>query len=208
MHGAMEASAGLSVAEQRRSLAILWLGCYLTSASWSLVIPFMPILLRQLGVAPDHLATWTGVVFAAAFATAIFASPIWGAWADAVGRKPNLLRSGIAIAVVMVGMANAHSPWMVLVWRLLNGALSGFIPAAFALVASTVPPQRLGRALGTLQTGPSAGAITGPFLGGLLVQLWGIRWTFYLAAAAQVFALALVMRFERGSQSPKPGVCC
>jgi DHA1 family multidrug resistance protein-like MFS transporter len=203
---AATAPTRLTVAEERRNLAVLWLGCYLTSASWSLVMPFMPILLRQLGVAPAHLSTWTGVTFASTFATAIFASPVWGAWADAVGRKVNMLRSGITITVVMLGMGNAGSPWLVLFWRLVNGAFSGFIPAAYALVAATVPEQRLGRSLGILQTGPSAGAITGPLIGGALVQLTGIRATFYLAAAAQLVATALVLAVVREPEPPRRGL--
>jgi len=182
----------LSLQEERRNLVVLWIGTYLTAASWSLVLPFLPIYLRQLGVPAAHLSTWTGVAFSAAFATAVFCSPIWGAWADAVGRKPNLLRSGIAITVVMIGLANAGTPGAVVLWRLLNGALSGFIPASFALVAATVPASRIGRSLGILQAGPAAGAITGPLIGGALVQLWGIHWTFYLSAAAQLCATVLV----------------
>ncbi len=200
------ALGSLTPAQEARNLAILWIGCYLTSASWSLVLPFLPILLRHLGVAQAHLSTWTGLSFSAAFATAIFASPIWGAWADAVGRKVNCLRSGITITVVLVGLANVSSPWMVLVWRLLNGAFSGFIPAAYALVAATVPSQRLGRSLGILQSGPAAGAITGPLIGGALVQLWGIHWTFYLSAAAQLVATALVYALVLEPVPPRRGM--
>ena len=196
----------LTLAEERRNLLVLWLGCFLTSASWSLVLPFMPILLAHLGVRPAHLATWTGIVFAAAFATAIFFSPLWGAWADAVGRKVNLLRSGITITVVLVGMANAGAPWLVLIWRLLNGAFSGFIPAAYSLVAATTPGHRLGRSLGALQTGPAAGAILGPLIGGALVQVVGIRSTFYLSAAAQAVATALVLALVREPDPPRRGM--
>lgn len=196
----------LSPGEERRNLAVLWIGTYLTAASWSLVIPFLPIYLHQLGVPSAHLSTWTGIAFSATFATAMFCSPIWGAYADAVGRKPNLLRSGLAITVVMVGLANAGSPWIVLVWRLLNGAFSGFIPAAFALVAATVPAKRIGRSLGLLQAGPAAGAITGPLIGGALVQLWGVHWTFYLSAAAQLCATGLVYTVVREPAPPRRGV--
>lgn len=196
------APARLTLAEERRNLILLWLGTYLTSASWSLVLPFLPIYLRHLGVPSAHLAVWTGVCFSAAFATAVFFSPIWGAHADAVGRKPNLLRSGLAITCVLVGLANASAPWMVVAWRLLNGALSGFIPAAFALVAATVPSQRLGRSLGVLQAGPAAGAITGPMIGGALVQLWGVHWTLYLAAASELLATLLVYGLVREPARP------
>ncbi len=191
----------LSRREEDRNLVVLWIGAYLTSASWSLVLPFLPIYLRQLGVPVAHLSIWTGIAFSSAFATAVVCSPIWGAWADAVGRKPNLLRSGLAITVVMIGLANAGAPWVVVAWRLLNGALSGFIPTSFALVAATVPAQRLGRSLGILQAGPAAGAITGPMIGGALVELWGIHWTLYLAAAAQLCATVLVYILVR---EPEP----
>ncbi len=196
----------LTMGQEQRNLAVLWLGCFLTSCSWSLVMPFMPILLRHLGVPAVHLSTWTGVAFSATFATAIFASPVWGAWADAVGRKVNMLRSGITITVVMIGLANASTPWLVVIWRLLNGAFSGFIPAAYALVAATVPDRRLGRSLGILQTGPSAGAIMGPLIGGALVQLWGIQATFYLAAAAQALATVLVLTVVREPEPPRRGM--
>ncbi len=200
------AARSLTPGEEQRNLVILWLGCYLTSCSWSLVMPFMPILLRHLGVPVAHLSTWTGIAFSATFATAIFASPIWGAWADAVGRKVNMLRSGITITIVMIGLANAGTPWLVVVWRLLNGAFSGFIPAAYALVAATTPERRLGRALGILQTGPSAGAITGPLIGGALVQLWGVQTTFYLAAAAQMLATIAVLVIVREPAPPRRGL--
>jgi DHA1 family multidrug resistance protein-like MFS transporter len=196
----------LSPREESRNMAVLWAGCFLTSASWSLVLPFMPIMLAHLGVPSANLATWTGIVFASAFATAIFFSPMWGAWADAVGRKVNMLRSGITITIVFLGLANAHSPWMVLFWRLLNGAFSGFIPAAFSLVAVTTDSRRLGRALGTLQAAPAAGNILGPLLGGGLVQLVGIQPTFYLAAAAQAFATVLVLTVVREPVPPRRGM--
>ena len=198
--------AVLTLAEERRNLLVLWVGCYLTSASWSLVLPFLPILLRHLGVPEARLSTWTGLAFSITFLTAMVAAPIWGAWADAAGRKVNCLRSGVTITVVMIGLANAGSPGMVLIWRLLNGAFSGFIPAAFSLVAATVPSERLGRAMGFLQSGPAAGTITGPLIGGALVQLWGIHWTFYLAAASQVVATLLVLLFVREPVPPRKGM--
>jgi DHA1 family multidrug resistance protein-like MFS transporter len=188
--------------QERRNLVILWLGTFLTAVSFSLVMPFLPLLLQDLGVR-QHLESWTGVAFSATFLTAALFSPLWGSLADQVGRKPMIVRSGLAIAALYLGMAYARSPVHVVGLRLLNGALSGFIPAAFALLATTVPPARLGRSLAVLQAGPAAGSITGPLLGGALVQLWGIRPTLRLAAAAVFAATLLVVWGVREPAAPR-----
>lgn len=176
---------------ERRNLAILWLGTYLAAASFSLVMPFLPLLLQEMGIR-DHIEVWTGAAFSASFLTSAVMSPIWGALADAVGRKPMIIRSGLAIAAVFLGMAHAASPWQVVALRLANGALAGFIPAALALLATTVPRERLGRRLGTLHTGPAAGLITGPLIGGTLVHLLGVRSTLLVSSGLVLAATALV----------------
>jgi DHA1 family multidrug resistance protein-like MFS transporter len=60
--------------------------------------------------------------------------------------------------------------------------------------------------MGFLQSGPAAGSITGPLIGGALVQLWGIHWTFYLSAAAQIVATILVLMLVREPAPPRKGM--
>ena len=52
--------------------------------------------------------------------------------------------------------------------RTLNGLFAGYVPNATALIASQVPQNRSGYALGTLSTGLTAGVLIGPLLGGTL----------------------------------------
>lgn len=62
-----------------------------------------------------------------------------------------------------------------LLLRLLNGVFSGFVPNSTALIASQVPKNQSGYALGTLSTGTVAGTLMGPLLGGLIAEQFGMR---------------------------------
>jgi DHA1 family multidrug resistance protein-like MFS transporter len=177
-------------ARVQRTLVVMWIGAFLTAASFSLVFPFLPLYFQQMGL-KTGIAEWTGVAFAASFLAQAIASPVWGSVADRVGQKPMMIRSGIAIMLVFAGMAVARSPSQIVLLRLMNGALSGFIPASSALLVRIAPRERLGRAMGFLQSAPAAGNIMGPLLGGLLVQVIGIRPTLWAAVGAMTVATGL-----------------
>lgn len=57
-----------------------------------------------------------------------------------------------------------------MILRALLGLLGGFIPNANALIATRVPRNKSGWALGTLSTGGVSGALLGPLAGGLADQ--------------------------------------
>ena len=67
-----------------------------------------------------------------------------------------------------------------MVLRLLNGVFSGFVPNSTALIASQVPKDQSGYALGTLSTGVVAGTLMGPLIGGLIAENLGMRNVFLL----------------------------
>lgn len=55
-----------------------------------------------------------------------------------------------------------------------------FCPHATALIASQVPKDKSGAALGTLSTGVANTATDGSFVGGFFIaEFWGIRNVFY-----------------------------
>lgn len=52
----------------KRNLIVAWLGCFLTGAAFSLVMPFLPLYVEQLGVTEySALNMWSGIVFSITF---------------------------------------------------------------------------------------------------------------------------------------------
>ncbi|MWC28890.1 MFS transporter [Paenibacillus sp. MMS18-CY102] len=179
----------------KKNLIVLWIGQFLVMAGMTMIIPFLSLYLQSdLGVHGEHnVAMWSGVIFAANFVTSFVFQPFWGKLSDRIGRKPMLLRSGFGMAAVMVLMGFATGPWQLLLLRMVNGTISGFNPASVSLVSTTTPKNRIGFAMGTLQSGAIAGTILGPFIGGLLADAVGFRPIFYITGTLLFLASLLSM---------------
>jgi len=168
-------------------------------------LPFLPLYVRELGVTESgKVAMVSGLLFAAPFFAATVATPVWGFLGDRHGRKLMVVRAsfGLAAATLLMGFATTIPQLFFL--RIAQGAVSGFIAAALALMASSAPRERMGYALGTLQTAIPTGTIVGPLIGGTLADLMGYRQIFFVTAALNLFAGILVVflvRRDLGSTS-------
>ncbi|QWA12818.1 multidrug efflux MFS transporter MdtG [Sodalis ligni] len=187
----------------KRNLYIAWVGCFLTGAAFSLIMPFLPLYVEMLGVTdPRELNMWSGAVFSITFLFSAIASPFWGGLADRRGRKIMLLRSALGMAIVMALMGLAQNIGQFLVLRALLGLLGGFVPNANALIATQVPRNKSGWALGTLSTGAVGGALIGPLIGGLLADHYGLRLVFFITAL--VLLICFIMTYIFVEERFKP----
>ncbi|QKJ59517.1 multidrug efflux MFS transporter MdtG [Serratia fonticola] len=187
----------------QRNLFITWLGCFLTGAAFSLIMPFLPLYVEALGVTGHQsLNMWSGLVFSITFLFSSIASPFWGSLADRRGRKLMLLRSALGMGIVMVLMGMAQNIWQFLALRAVLGLLGGFIPNANALIATQVPRHRSGWALGTLSTGGVSGALIGPLIGGLLADQYGLRPVFFITATVLFICFLLTLFCVREQFTP------
>ncbi|HZU89620.1 MAG TPA: MFS transporter [Stellaceae bacterium] len=178
---------------QRTLWVMVGIQCVMTLA-FSMLTPIIPLFLPELGVAgASAIDLWAGILGGITAFVAAFASPVWGRVADRHGRKLMLLRSSLAIAVFTALMGLAANVWQFFAFRALMGVFAGFSSAAIALVASQVPEERLGFALGWLSTGQLVGSLAGPMLGGGLADLThSYRIPFFCTSALIFAALALV----------------
>lgn len=151
-----------------------------TGASISLVMPFIPVYVEQLGTPKSQVELFSGLAISVtAFAAAIVA-PIWGNLADRKGRKIMMIRAAAGMTITMGALAFVPNVYWLLIMRFMNGILSGYIPNATAMIASQAPKEKNGWALGTLSTGAIAGTLIAPSIGGALAQWFGMENVFII----------------------------
>ncbi len=168
----------------RKNLYILWATQFLAMVGMNLVVPFLPFFIRELGVTdPDELARWSGLVFSGPFVLSFIATPIWGALGDRYGRKNMVVRAifGLAVSQLLVGFS--QDVIQLFIFRIVQGAISGFIASSLALVSTNTPREKVGYALGLMQSASAGGMVLGPFVGGLLADLIGYREIFFVTAS-------------------------
>ena len=170
---------------------------FIMTMSFTILSPIMPLFLPQLGVhGARSIDFWAGILNGTTSFVAAFVSPLWGRVADQKGRKLMLLRSSFAIGVFTALMGVSQNVWQFFGARALMGAFAGFSASAIALVASQVPENRLGYALGWLSPGQLVGGLVGPVLGGSLADLTGsYRIPFYCTSAICLTAMGLAWMF-------------
>ncbi len=177
----------------RKNLFVAWIGCFFTGSSISLVMPFIPVYVEQLGTPKDQIELFSGLAISVtAFAAAIVA-PIWGNLADRKGRKMMMIRAAAGMTITMGSLAFVPNAYWLLVMRFFNGILSGYIPNATAMIASQAPKEKSGWALGTLSTGAVAGTLIGPSMGGVLAQWFGMENVFLITGGLLLITTILTI---------------
>lgn len=192
-----------SLPQWRRNLYILFSVQILSTAGFSLVFPFLPLYVKELGVSTvGSIEFWSGLVFSSQAVTMMFTAPIWGTIADRYGRKPMLIRASLGGAILVGAMGFAQNAEQLVLLRTLQGLVSGVIAASNALVAASTPPERSGEALGLMQTGTWVGVAIGPLVGGVLGDAFGFRESFWITGAMLGLAAFAVIVWVREDFTP------
>ncbi|MBI5948789.1 MAG: MFS transporter [Chloroflexi bacterium] len=201
----MTAAPAVPYAGWKRNLAFIWIGVFVGLLGANFVFPFIPFYIKELGVEDKaRIAYFTGLTGSATGLSLTLTAPIWGALADRYGRKPMFLRALIGAGILIGIMGVVQAVWQLVLLRFAMGAFAGTMGAAAALVAATTPRERVGYALGLLQTGVFTANMLGPFIGGIVAANLGIRESFFFCAALYVLAAVLAYVFVREPKGALP----
>ena len=184
----------------RQNLFAITAASFIGFTGFTLVMPFLPIYLQQLGVTDvGEIALWSGLCLGVTPAITALMAPLWGRVGDRFGRKILVERSLVSFVVVMAAMAMVTKAWHVFALRVVQGLFAGYGALAIAMAADSAPKARTAHAIGVVQTAQRLGPALGPVIGGAVAQIVGIRRAFFVTSGFYFVALVImfVMYKER-----------
>ena len=189
----------------RRNLQVLPLANLLCGLGFSLSWPFLPLMVRGLGV-QENLETWIGYMMLMFYFIGFIITPIWGGIADHYGRKIMVLRAMLGMGFFMTLVPFAPTPLAFAFLFMLVGFFNGFLPAGMALLVANTPPRRTGSVLSLAQTGALVGQTMGPAVGAMLAAVIDRQhWLFWVSGGLLLGGGALVALFVREVKQVVPG---
>ena len=189
----------------RRTLYSMWLAMFFVFLEWTFAMTFLPVFLQQdIGLEFHQAEYWTGLMMALPSLAMFLSQPLWGMYADRHGRKPIVIVSVVFTSLLRAMWAFAHTPLTLVLLGIAAGVLGSGVIAGQAIVASEAPRERMGQAMGTLQTSMTVGFLVGPVVGQASASLIGPRPTFLLQALfAFIGAMAVWLMVEERFEKPQ-----
>jgi MFS transporter, DHA1 family, multidrug resistance protein len=188
-----QAEAGGAREGWQRNIRAVTLACFLGFTGFTLVMPFLPLFIAQLGVTGvGSIALWTGASLGVTPGLTALLAPAWGRLGDRYGRKIMVERSMFSFVVLMTSMAFVTRAWHVFAIRAVQGLFAGYGSLSLAMAAESAPRDRMSSAIGTVQTAQRLGPALGPVIGGGLAALVGLRRAFLVTAAFYAVGLICV----------------
>lgn len=174
-----------------RNVWALALVVFIAFVGFQFFSPFLPLYVMELGVTdPTRVALWSGVLTAVTPAVSGLLGPLWGSFADRVGRKMMMVRSLVGFVIIVAAMGLVTSVTQLLILRVLQGVIAGFSIFAMALASVSCPKERVPVAIGRVQGAQLLSVAIGPAAGGYVASHFGLRYAFFVTAG--MCALALV----------------
>ncbi|WP_280410213.1 DHA2 family efflux MFS transporter permease subunit [Nocardia brasiliensis] len=168
-------------------LALACLGSFSVVMDATIVSITLPDLRADLGFTPAALP-WAVNAYTLAFAGCLL---FGGRCADVFGRR-RILLAGLGIfTVARVAAGFADTPGFLLAARAVQGFGGALLmPVTLSMLTATfLEPAGRARALAIWSAVAAAGAAAGPVLGGLLTELAGWRWVFFVLAPVGVVGM-------------------
>jgi MFS family permease len=183
----------------------LFLVIFLSQAGTMMLNPLMALFVKELPHQPDALAKLAGLVTAAPAFSSVAAAPLWGRLGDARGHRLVLVIALGASALIFPWGSLVHAVWQLFLLRFCLGMFSSAIsPAAHTLVGKAAEPSRTAGAFSLMTSAQMTGSAIGPFAGGPLATLFGIRTMFLVTALFMAAAAFAAVRLHRLANADSP----
>ena len=196
---AAKPSPDAAVQHYRRTLGIVFLTLFLDLVGFSIIFPLFPAMLDYylpdgagdgslLGRLIAPLAQWAEASGASdpRFLTAVLfggilgslysvlqfvCAPLWGTLSDRIGRRRVLLITISGLALSYVAWFFAASFWVLILARVMGGAMGGNLSVATAAVADITSREKRAGGMAIVGVAFGLGFLVGPGIGGLAAMV-------------------------------------
>jgi EmrB/QacA subfamily drug resistance transporter len=173
-----------------RVLAMVMIGVFLAALDQTVVGTALPRIITDLG--GNELYTWA---FTAYLLTSTISGPLYGKLSDLFGRRPIFL---FGIGIFMVGSLLAglsQEMWQLIGARGIQGLGAGALfPIALAVIGDLFSPSERGRYQGLFGAVFGLSVLIGPAIGGLLTDMVGWPFVFFINMPIGAVVFAVVWR--------------
>lgn len=187
------------------ALSGLLLVLFFSMLSGTIVATALPQILGTLDGSQNQY-TW---VVTAALLTSTAATPLWGKLADLFDKKALVQIAIVLFVVGSIVCGLAQSAGQLIAARAFQGLGVGGLQALVQIViASIVSPRERGRYNGYLGGVMALATVSGPLLGGAIVDTsWlGWRWCFFVGVPVAVVALVVLQLTLKLPPAPRANV--
>jgi MFS transporter, DHA2 family, multidrug resistance protein len=166
-----------SVGRRVMILVAVVLGSTLYATTLLIASTLLPQMQGTMSATQDEIAwTMTFNILATAVAT-----PMTGWLAARFGRRDTMIWSVFLFTFTTFMCGSAESLETLVFWRVLQGALGApVIPLSQTILLDTFPKRQQGLVVSIFGMAVVIGPVIGPVVGGMLSELYGWRWAFYM----------------------------
>ena len=147
---------------------------------YTLMIPLLPTLVHQYHLS-DVMAG--ALLSIPAFCSAL-AAPVWGKASDLAGRKAIIITAQVLSLAGYLLLALAHTPWLILVSRIVSGLGGGSLGAVESYIADVTSEEHRETAYAFYGAVFGIAFVIGPVTSGALLH-YGIAIPFFIAAGLE-----------------------
>src|SRR5215468_1491880 len=194
-------------ADPRRwlTLIILLLAAFMNLLDVSIVNIAIPSIQRDLNASYADVQ-WALAGYTLAYALVLITG---GRLGDTFGRKRLFLIGVTGFTIMSALCGAAQSPGQLIAFRVVQGAMGAImVPQVLAVIQVIFPPAERIKALAGFGVTAGLGTISGPLIGGLLIQhnLFGWDWRpiFLINVPVGILAVIASAILVRESRAPRP----
>ena len=181
----------------KKQLFTLYFNIFLIFVGIGLVIPVLPVYLKDLGLKGSDL----GILVAIFSLSQMIISPFGGSLADKLGKKLIICLGLVFFTISEFLFAMSHSFILLIVSRILGGFSAGMVmPGVTGMIADISKAKDKAKNFGYMSAIINSGFILGPGIGGFLAEV-SHRLPFYFAGALGIIAFVISVILIRQPQN-------